>query len=181
MKEPIMIAELLISGVLTLTWMVLGLAFFVEPKILLETIRHSGFGLSALTALYAYAIGIVSDRIWDFVTKPTDLRIRRRFFADDKSFNEARSCLLKSNSEAYESFAYLRLRLRVARAVVCSGPLILIAFAIGAYFANWGMDRNLFFFGISIIVFLILSANFAFRQISKNYYKRMKFLVEASV
>ena len=180
MKEPIMIAELLISGVLTLTWAFLGLAFFVDPKILFETIRNPGLGLTALFGLYAYAIGIISDRVWDFVTKPVDVRIRRRYFADDKEFNEARSFLLKSSPEAQESFAYLRLRLRVARAVVCSGPLIILIAAIGGYWGKWEIDRSLLLFGLGVLLLLVFAAKFAFRQISKNYYKRMKFLVEDS-
>ncbi len=178
MKEPILIAELLISGLLTLTWSVLGLAFFIGLNPMLTAIPQMGIAGVTILALYCYIIGIVTDRIWDILTKPTDRRIRRTYFETDDVLNAGRSRVLATNAERFQFFDYIRMRMRVTRAVVCNAPLITAAVGLLLWKAGALISPGGIYLLASLLLFTIAS-NYAFVRISHNYYKQLKHAIDA--
>ncbi len=173
MKEPILIAELLISGLLTLTWLALGLAFFVQPGSIFGALPNFSLSGTLILALYCYIVGIVTDRIWDLLTKPTDRRIRRKYFESDEELSVIRSQVLASSAESFQFFDYIRMRMRVIRAVVCNAPLILIATALLLWKAGGLLEPGAIFILVVLALF-VLCANYAFRRITRNYYEQLK-------
>ena len=174
MSTTALFSEILVGGILALTWLVLGTMGILEKRSLVELIGEHSLALGAVLLAYSYALGVVFDRLWDVLTKPIDRHVRSRLGLTDDSLRALRREVVASGGHALEFLEYIRSRMRIARALLCNAVLIGAAAAFWIYRAQ-GMDP---FAPLGLILFSTAAATllsfFAFQKLLKTYYTQLR-------
>jgi hypothetical protein len=137
MGTTALFAELVVGGVLTLTWMFLLAVTALGPtpfRPLLDVPPPLAVGMFLIAA---YTVGVVFDRVWDVLLEKTKLQ---KWFLGDSQANidmtemeqKRRRVYGKDAKTAVDYVSYQRTRMRVARAslfnfilITASGSLLL--------------------------------------------------------
>lgn len=130
MGTTALFAELVVGGIQTLSWVVLLAMTALGPARVAPALEASS--LNAVVALaFAYTLGVVFDRVWDWVLDATGLQKRLRGEAGAEPASELdqrRRALYKADPKlAVEFIHYHRSRMRVARASLFNFALITIS------------------------------------------------------
>ena len=133
MVTTAIVAEILVTGLLALVWLVLAfLSITGLIRIDATMITHLKDWTSLILVLVlglAYPLGIIVDRAADWLVGPIDRRLRNNHFKYDDAnlpkakVSEARlRMLLDAKNEGLASFLnYVRSRLRLARSTCLNG------------------------------------------------------------
>jgi len=121
-------AELVVGGVLTLTWMALFVITALGPSRLTPPFESSSVTAGLLLAV-AYALGVVFDRVWDFLLDVSGvqkwLRGRKSDVVLDSKLDRQRRQVFGADPKmAMEFVNYHRSRMRIARASIFNFSLI---------------------------------------------------------
>lgn len=172
---PIVI-EILIGGFQTTVWLALIiLSIFGYEWIQLGTAER-WLGLTIFIIVISYTLGILFDRLWNFLLHKPDEMIRNKYFSKSELYQLRVRIFAKSETMA--SFLdYIRSRMRIARASLCNFCLItasslffiLIRLNHLDVFLKW---KLLLFTGICGAL-LILLAFYAWKSITNTYYKQV--------
>ena len=127
MNTTTLIVEILISGILTCLWLLLGIITAFSPGFLLGAAKNYPEAFAALAIALAYTVGVTFDRLWDVFTKPFDEKIRRSYFPSDDQLTTVRMQLFGRATALQGYMEYIRSRMRIARAAMCNLPLIGLA------------------------------------------------------
>jgi hypothetical protein len=128
MGTTVLFAELVVGGVLALTWMLLLAMTALGPSRLVPLLQGSPLAAGFLLAL-AYAVGVVFDRVWDFLLDITGIQVwlRGRYVAVarvSETERKRRRVFGADPKTAVEFVNYHRSRMRVARASFFNFALI---------------------------------------------------------
>lgn len=128
MGTTALFAELVVGGVLTLTWMVLFAMTALGPSRLAFLLEGS-YLLAGFFMAVAYALGVVFDRVWDFLLDVTGLqkwfRGRSEISAKVSTGDRKRRQVYGADPKTAAEFVnYHRSRMRVARASLFNFVLI---------------------------------------------------------
>jgi hypothetical protein len=185
MVTTAIVAEILVTGLLALVWLILA---FLNITGLIRidgtTVTQLKDWASLILVLvlgFAYPLGVIVDRAADWLVGPIDWRLRNNHFKydDDDDVNlpkvsEARlRMLLDSKNEGLASFLnYVRSRLRLARSTCLNLILITLAAAIllGTRSSIGNMELHAVIAGGLVLFSLSL---FAWVRLSRTYYKRL--------
>jgi hypothetical protein len=170
------VAELLVGGVLTVTWLALAVMTMAGAAPVLNFLGTNPLGSTAIVGVYAYALGVIMDRLWDRLTKPLDHRIREKFLAAEDSseaeYQSIRGPILASK-EQREFFDYIRSRIRITRSCLCSFPLIGMTGVIACYVQS-GENRVAYVAAATVFSLVMCSISWvAYVDVSTTYYKEM--------
>lgn len=173
-----MVVEILIGGFQTTVWLTLIiLSIFGYEWIQLNTAER-WLGLITIFILgISYVLGVLFDRLWDFLLGKLDKKIRTTYFDNSELLNSARVRIF-SKSETMASFLdYIRSRMRIARASVCNFCLITVT---SLFFILTRLNHLDVFLKLRLLVFtgicgvlLILLAFYAWKNITNTYYKQV--------
>jgi hypothetical protein len=157
------IAELVVGGLLSLTWLALIAMAVLGPSRVTSVLDNSSLSAVFLVGL-SYPLGVVFDRVWDVLLDVTGLDpwIRRasgtnragaKYRASDND-RLKRNIYDKDPKNAAAFLEYNRGRMRVARACLFNFPLITIAglLLIGVHFGGMGTKEFVlvFFAGVGL-------------------------------
>lgn len=130
MGTTALFAELVVGGVLTLTWMGLLAMTFLGPARIAPLLNGSTLTTGFLLAV-AYALGVVFDRLWDSLLEVTGLQrwLRGKYVGrkvEEMSETDRMRCRVFGSDPktAVEFVNYHRSRMRVARATFFNSVLI---------------------------------------------------------
>ncbi len=131
MGTTALFAELVVGGVLTLTWMLLFAMTALGPSQVTPLLPVSSLTAGFLLAL-AYALGVVFDRVWDFLLDVTGLQAwfrgrpgpRGRLSEEDR---RRRRVFGADPKTAVDFVNYHRSRMRVARASLFNFAMITLS------------------------------------------------------
>jgi hypothetical protein len=114
MGTTALFAELVVGGLLTLTWIALSVMTFLGPSRLAPLADSSPVAAAFLLAV-AYALGVVFDRVWDWLLDATGLqrwlRARRRDVQDSATDRQRRRVYGGDPKTAVEFVNYHRSRM----------------------------------------------------------------------
>lgn len=131
MGTTALFAELVVGGILTLTWIALLTMTVLGPCRVTPLLDSSSLTAGLFLAL-AYALGVVFDRVWDFVLDVTGLQRWLRgqtgaFGAESETDRQRRRVFGADATAAVEFVNYHRSRMRVARASLFNFALITVS------------------------------------------------------
>lgn len=131
MSTTALFAELVVGGILTLTWIGISAMTVVGSPQITRLFGGSSITVGILLAL-AYALGVVFDRVWDFLLDITGvqqwLRGRSGPVEMQTENDRLRRRLFLADAKAAVDFVdYHRSRMRVARASVFNFGLITVS------------------------------------------------------
>jgi hypothetical protein len=167
------VAELLVGGVLTITWLALAVMTMAGAAPVLNFLSTNPLGSTAIVGVYAYALGVIMDRLWDRLTKPLDRRIRRKIFVEEKDYLEVRGRVLSSKDHR-EFFDYIRSRIRITRSCLCSFPLIGATGVAACYIGAENAHATYVVIAAAFALVLCLISWVAYNDVVATYYKEMK-------
>lgn len=184
MVTTAIVAEILVTGLLALVWLVLAfLSITGLIRIDATMITHLKDWTSLILVLVlglAYPLGIIVDRAADWLVGPIDRRLRNNHFKYDDAnlpkakVSEARlRMLLDAKNERLASFLnYVRSRLRLARSTCLN--LILITLAATILLGTQNSIGSIELIAVTaggLLLFLL--SLFAWVRLSRTYYKRL--------
>jgi hypothetical protein len=121
--------ELVVVGFHTIICIgIIILAFFGYQNLDMERLLTINLALPILAM--AYILGILIDRISDFIFISQDLKMRPDAKPGDPGFLTMRYYILLKSTEIYAQLEYTRSRLRIARASVLNFALTTVAFLL---------------------------------------------------
>jgi hypothetical protein len=129
MGTTALFAELVVGGLLTLTWLALTVATVLGPS-RFTSITDAPAVAAGLVLAVAYALGVVFDRVWDWVLDATGLQkwLRYRPQVADTAADRQRQKVYGADPKlAVEFISYHRSRMRVARASLFNFALITVS------------------------------------------------------
>jgi len=131
MGTTALFAELVVGGVLTLTWMVLLAMAALGPSRILPLLDVSSLTAGFLLAV-AYALGVVFDRVWDFLLEVSGLQVWFRGRPGppgpvSEADRQRRRVFGAHPKTAVDFVNYHRSRMRVARACLFNFALITLS------------------------------------------------------
>ncbi len=179
MNTTAIVIEILIGGLQTTAWLALIiLSIFGYEWIQLSTAER-WLGLTIFIIVISYTLGVLFDRLWDFLLYKPDNVIRNRYLSKLELYSIR--VRIFSKSETMASFLdYIRSRMRIARASLCNFCLIsatsfffiLTRLNHLDVFLKW---KLLLFTGICGVL-LILLAFYAWKNITNTYYKQVSII-----
>ncbi len=126
--------ELLVIGFGALVWLaILGAALFgFDPAHFYQGLLSVRAFLPVLAVVYV--LGIVTDRLADWLFERLDVRHRKEYFGDDKAgYFNARRTLVVHGPALWEHLEYGRSRLRICRGWALNAVLLLVAVDVFAF------------------------------------------------
>jgi hypothetical protein len=174
MNLTALIAELFVGGVLCAVWLLLLFGAFIDISPLLAFAKDNALGGTVLFSVFAYALGVVFDRVWDDVLKRFDDKIEKGEFPDKETLRQARQRVFGSAGDGAEFVNYIRSRMRIARAVFCNGLFIglsgAIFYLLRSAEPHWAVVVAIFV----ATIFISTVSFFALRRLTATYYKALK-------
>ena len=166
--------ELVVIGFHTLIWIgVIVLSLIGYRNIDVEKLLTINLALPILAM--AYILGILVDRVSDFIFLSQDHKMRPADKqADSPSFLTMRFYTLHKSSEIYAQLEYIRSRLRIARASVFNFALTTIAFLllIWLQLKNFLSNQNLLIASLLALVIgliLTIASYLSWKGLVKSY------------
>jgi hypothetical protein len=182
MSTTAVFAELLVGGLLSVTWIVLFiLAAIGLPQQFPGTDKNLAVEVGLLLAL-AYALGVVFDRLWGVVLDVTGLnRIVRSWASEAPTITDAlRRKIYGADAAVAADFVnYHRTRMRVARASVFNFFLITIAGATLVVSQGAGLGSRHFWVTVVTGSILTLVSGLAFVKLTATYERCLKVVGDA--
>ncbi len=173
MSTTALIAEILVCGILVLTWTVLALLGFPQSQSIASFLANNQIAGGAVFLAYSYAVGVVFDRIWDIATKPIDHRVRKDLKLDAETLSQARKSAFGNGQNTPAYFEYIRSRMRIARCCLCNAPLIALS-AIFLHYRNTTQPKIYIITAIASTGLIFTSFSFvAFKKLLRTYYKQL--------
>ena len=178
MNTTAIFAELLVAGLLALVWLALVVLSFTrvtgsDAAAFASQMKDWASLISVFVLGFAYALGIIVDRVADSLFHRVDRGIRRRHL-DKKlpSAAEMRLCVMADADKLAGFLDYIRSRQRITRSA--SLNLLLISLA-SAVFLTRRSSAGILWVSSTAIAALALAALslFAWERISETYYKRL--------
>lgn len=174
MSTTALVSELLVGGILTMTWIILGLMGVFERKAILELLAANQLTTGAVFLAYSYALGVVLDRFWDILTKPIDKRTRRKLEISDDEIKELRRAVFSDKDQTPEYIEYIRSRMRIARATLCNAIFLTLS-GLFLYFRIHETPQTVHAVSIALVgCALTLLSYVAFNKLLNTYYKQLQ-------
>ena len=173
MRTTNVIAELLVGGVLTVIWLSLlsMAAIGVDPVV--NAIEGGSLPFGVLVLIVAYAFGVVFDRIWIWVLKPSSQAVKATTPAGDTPaavlWQRVYGC-----EDAVTYINHLQGRMRVARAAVCNFAVTTLAAIVLVAVQGSGLFSASTVLCLCGGVFLSLVSWVAFRSLTRSYYEALE-------
>jgi hypothetical protein len=181
MTTTAIFAEILIIGLEATMWLcVLVAAIFGTRWIPLARLENWETPISLFVLAFAYALGIIVDRVADSLFDPLDRRLRTS--KGEKSplppVPEMRLCVLAEGGGMATFLDYVRSRIRVARSTAFNLFLLTLSVIIllrrmGAPADGAANPGRLIVWVAAVGVGLVAAAVFAWARITKTYYWRL--------
>lgn len=173
MTTTALFAELVVGGVQTMGWLFILATLWHSPGRLLSVVRPLSAAEGFILLVFAYALGVVFDRLWDAALKPISQRLKKSILKHPNRADRIRAQLFSTDQPQAAFIDYIRSRLRVTRATLCNSLLAaLISASVHFWRASEPWADTLTFVSVFATgVFLL--AVFAYRDITHNYYKTL--------
>ena len=172
MSTTVLFVELLVCGAQAGLWILLVVLAIFGSTETLALWKQYTTAVGAVLVVWAYAFGVVFDRLWDLCLKPIDDRIRNNTFTQDHLATSAKGgVFLRTGLPQFVD--YIRTRMRIARATFCNtllstcAALWLITSQTGAV---WSKCFN---FTLVVGFSLTVLCLYAFENITDNYYNTL--------
>jgi hypothetical protein len=158
MSTTNLFVELLVIGVGAACWVGLLLLGGVRIEAIPEAWLRS-YPLLLLCLAFIYVLGIVTDRLADWTfDRLFSSRIRERFFASKREYQDARRLVLSSSTRLADLHEYGRTRIRICRGWALNSMVASVVLAVQALLQPehplWGsgaaQSAMLAFFGLSL-------------------------------
>lgn len=177
MNTTNLFVELIVIGVGTSTWlMVLCMGIFI-PNWYTWINRIPSVILLIPVLSVVYLLGILTDRLADFLFEHTwGNRVRKKVFPSKDDYYRCRQIILTKSDSLSELIEYGRSRMRICR----GWTLNLICLIVAGNYYIWvknspSIDRNATMFTISIILALLcLWCWFAWYRLAKAEYMKIQ-------
>jgi len=173
MSTTVLFVEMLVCGAQAALWVLLAVMAVFGSSEVLALWKQYTTEVGAVLVVWAYAFGVVFDRLWDLCLKPIDERIRKKHFPAKATLQAVRKEVFSSESGLPEFVDYIRSRMRIARATFCNTFLSTCAalwLIVNQTGKAWSKDYTVtFVVGISLTVLCL----YAFKNITENYYKTL--------
>jgi hypothetical protein len=173
MTTTTLIVEILISGILTCLWLLLGTITAFGSGFLLGAAKDYPEAFAALAIAVAYTVGVTFDRLWDFFTTRVDEKIRRTYFPADDQLTTVRMQLFGTATALQGYMEYIRSRMRIARAAMCNLPLIGLT-GLGAALRHSCWQPWQFFVFAGLAILMSVAAAYSFHKLEHAYYKQLQ-------
>jgi hypothetical protein len=173
MGTTALFAELLVGGILTLTWIALLAMTFLGPSRVTPLLAGSPLTTGLFLAL-AYALGVVFDRVWDALLDVKGFQgwLRHRTGPSEKvrAAEELRRNVFGKDAKIAAEFVnYHRSRMRVARASLFNFALITVS-GMALLAVRFGGIGTAEFTLAGVAGGLLCSASaLAFYELARNY------------
>ena len=180
MSTTAVFAELLVGGLLSITWIVLFIFVVLGIPTNLPAADNLAVEVGVLLAL-GYAIGVVFDRLWDLILDVTGLNsMVRKWTSEPFSATDAlRRKIYSSDATVAADFInYNRSRMRVSRASVFNFLLITIAGAALVCIRGDGVWSRQFWTTTVTGTLLTAIAALAFVKLTASYERCLKVVSE---
>ncbi|MFQ5964764.1 MAG: hypothetical protein ACE5KZ_10825 [Candidatus Scalinduaceae bacterium] len=188
MNTTAIFAELVIGGLQTLTWLSLIGMTVLGPKTFSPIINAPSVSVVIIVAI-SYGLGVVFDRIWDFILDksglddhikaPAKSSTAAREAKTEDEFHTTRQKIFSADPKmAVEFVNYNRSRMRVARSSVFNFALITITglILLGVY---CGIKTKAFIFVGAGGTLLTVACGMAYYDLRKSYYRVLHIVVPA--
>jgi len=169
--------ELLVIGFGALAWLgpLVAVLLGADPRALSSSVLSSASVLPLLSV--AYLLGILVDRVADWVFTRVDENLLRQHFAEDRNrYFDARRVMVVHAPALWAHLEYGRSRLRICRGWVLNAVLIALVFDLVLAQAVWAPTlsasqvtaANLLLLGIAIVSFL------SWRALNRKEYSKIQ-------
>ena len=179
------ILELLIAGICTFIWMILGCMALWGSEISLDTSHIENadkiyLGLALAPIIYVF--GVISDRIIDALFDKL-FQLRKKYFPDIEEYRQARSTVYIKSETLTKLFEYGRMRIRICRSWTVNGLLILIPAIMYLWSQHPLTDdastRAEITFVLFLVIFVsIMGSFYAWRKLNIKEFEFLKIQVE---
>ena len=182
MGTTLLFVELLVTGLQSSVWvfLIFVMLFGGNWVNLIDFEKLSAWTtlLTFFVLSFSYALGIVMDRVADFVFNKWNKRIGKKVIPNvNRSFSAMRFELGEDNESLNNQFEYTRSRMRIARASSINFTLIAI-FSLVNVIIHLDLARNLKTKAIITIIlvgiFFISLAIYTWRELTTTYYELIK-------
>lgn len=180
MNTTVLFSELLVGGILSLTWIVLFAFGAVKEDSFSLFFGKGSITVGVVFLAYSYALGVVLDRVWDFITKPIDGKVRKAHDIGKEKVREWRREAFGDKDKIPEFIEYIRSRMRIARACLCN--FVFISVAAVFYYKSVTEDPSLCVFITILSIGGMFSgiAFYAHWKLLNTYYIQLKNMAEPS-
>lgn len=120
MSTTVLFVEILVCGAQAALWILLIIVAVFGPSDVLALWKQHTTEAGFFLVIWAYALGVVFDRLWDLCLKQIDRRIREKHFPNKDVLQAVRKEVFSSESGLPEFVDYIRSRMRIARATFCN-------------------------------------------------------------
>ncbi len=168
--------ELLVIGVGAACWVGLLILAAFGIEFTQSEVLNAYPVLLGLLAI-AYLLGIITDRIADFVfDKCFSKSLHAQFFDEKREYQDARRLILDSSERLAEMHEYGRTRLRICRGWSLNG--LLIAVCLNVFLQTQCLETAWFFdatrWGTAGCLLLSLTSYWSWRQLSLTEYLKIR-------
>ena len=179
MNTTAMVIEILIVGLQTVVWLTLiVLTIFGYKWVPLETLEKWSGPIVLFIIGMSYTLGILFDRLWDFLLHKSDKKIRAEYFNDSRpSLHDVRATVFSSSERMARFIDYIRSRMRIGRASTGNFCLITINSLLFVLIRLSGLENSIKF---RLLVFisalgasLILLSLYGWKKLIRTYYKQL--------
>lgn len=171
-------AEILITGLQATVWLTFACFLFGGVEwISAETLKELKDWASLITFFvlgFAYALGIIVDRLADSLFHPFDNKLRDKYVPSNLPFVAVMRLRVMSNNQGMAAFlAYIRSRVRLARSTAFN--LLLTIPAATTWLTTRESSKSWVLISTVIVggLLLFVLAVFVWVRISGTYYKRL--------
>ncbi len=173
MTTTTLIVEILISGILTCLWLLFGTLIAFGHHTFTSTVKDYPELAAVIGIAVAYTVGVTFDRLWDFLTTPTNRRIRSRYFPDEDELTAVRMRLFGIETALQGYMEYIRSRMRIARAAMCNLPLILLTgLGLALRHGAWSPGQYAAVAGLGLLAFA--AATYSYHKLEHAYYRQLQ-------
>lgn len=175
MNTTNLFVELLVIGLGPLAalalvvWVVLGADAVTAAEVFGFT-SSLGFVIPALGVMYV--LGIVTDRVADRLFGIWANRIRRRYFASDAGYHDARRTILVHAEPMYGLRQYGRSRMRIVRGWAFNAALLVVPFNLWAARSGTGAGVQLVLNGA--LAALFVGAAWSWKALAHSEYRKIR-------
>lgn len=181
MSTTALFSEILVTGILTFSWMLLVLMGVVGKDSVFNFLSQHQAVAGVLLVAYSYVVGVVFDRAWDGLTKPIDHAVRRKEGVEKEELRRRRKQLFGNQEKSPEIIEYIRGRMRIARAAFCNAVLITLAALFYYIKSSAQIELVSLAWIVGVGAFFIFFSFHALRDLLVNYYKQLYLLTAAEV
>ena len=164
MNTTALFSEILVGGIISTTWLILVVLGVLEKSVLNEFFGKNQIAFGVVFLAYCYAIGVVLDRVWDWLTKPIDNKVKKGLRIDNSMLKNCRNNIFSDKSEYPQYIEYIRSRMRIARMCLCNSLFLTIS-GIFCYLRNSiSYESNIVILITLLGTAFMISSFYAFRK-----------------